>query len=90
MVVHKNIRVSGKVQGVCFRASTQKKAVETGIKGIVKNEKDGSVYIEAEGTEEQLKSFIEWCNKGPVGARVDKLDTTEGELKDYKSFEIIR
>ena len=43
-----NIKITGKVQGVFFRASTKAVADQMGIKGLVKNEKDGSVYIEAE------------------------------------------
>jgi acylphosphatase len=46
---HVSIRISGKVQGVFFRASTKGKAEQYGINGFVRNEKDGSVYIEAEG-----------------------------------------
>jgi acylphosphatase len=51
MKKHFNIRISGRVQGVFFRASTKAKAEELGISGFVQNEPDGSVYIEAEGEE---------------------------------------
>jgi acylphosphatase len=46
---HINIKITGKVQGVFFRASTKAVADQIGVKGFVKNEKDGSVYVEAEG-----------------------------------------
>ena len=61
----------GKVQGVGFRFYTQKKARELGIQGFVKNILDGSVYVEAEGTEEKVDEFILWINSGPPWARVD-------------------
>lgn len=86
----KKIRVSGKVQGVFFRASAKKKADEIGIHGIVKNEQDGSVYIEAEGPQHLLEEFITWCHKGPVAARVSQVEVEETEARSYRSFEIIR
>lgn len=66
-----SIKVYGKVQGVGFRFYTQKKARELGIQGFVKNILDGSVYVEAEGTEEKMDKFILWINDGPPWARVD-------------------
>lgn len=87
---HYTIRVYGKVQGVFFRASSQKKAVELGLKGCVKNEADGSVLIEAEGTEDKLQNFISWCRKGPAKASVEKVEYAEDELQEYEEFEIKR
>jgi acylphosphatase len=65
-------------------------AYRFGIKGIVANKSDGTVYIEAEGPEENLSRFIAWCHKGPSWARVMKVEMENGELKNYKSFEIAR
>ena len=59
------IRVKGYVQGVGFRWRTLRQAASRGIKGYVKNMPDGSVFIEAEGTREQLRDFADWCRKGP-------------------------
>jgi acylphosphatase len=87
---HLNIAVHGRVQGVFFRASTKAVADQLGVKGFVKNEKDGSVYIEAEGDEFSLGSFLEWCHEGPEKARVERIDTIEGELKNYRNFEVIK
>lgn len=58
---HFKLNVSGTVQGVFFRASTKDAADRLGIKGFVRNEPDGSVYIEAEGEEEKLNQFMECC-----------------------------
>ncbi len=87
---HLNIFIEGRVQGVWFRASTQRKARELGVKGIVKNLPDGRVYVEAEGSEEQLHAFIEWCQQGPELARVDKVEITEDGLKNFSDFQILR
>lgn len=87
---HYSIRVSGKVQGVYFRASTEAKARELGINGFVRNERDGSVYIEAEGEAETLERFIAWCHKGPERAQVTSCKAEEGVLKAYTGFRIDR
>ncbi|GIV33679.1 MAG: acylphosphatase [Chitinophagales bacterium] len=89
-VKHRNIRVTGKVQGVWYRDSARKKALELGITGFVRNEADGSVYIEAEGTAEQLDQFTAWCRQGPPLARVEKVEYTEAQPRHFSSFEILR
>lgn len=80
--------IRGKVHGVGFRFSCMEAAYRYGVKGFVKNKSDGTVYIEAEGPEEELNLFIEWCHKGPTWAKVVNVDQEDGELKNYQSFEI--
>ena len=87
---HLNITVHGKVQGVFFRASTKAVADQLGIKGMVKNQSDGTVYMEAEGDEFALESFLEWCDEGPEKAEVEKVEIKEGELKNFRNFEVIQ
>lgn len=88
---HFNIRISGKVQGVFFRASTQQRARELGITGWVKNEKDGTVYIEAEGEPEQLEALTKWCSSGPERAEVEDVKVErEDKLKGFDGFEVKR
>ncbi|MFN6083046.1 MAG: acylphosphatase, partial [Bacteroidota bacterium] len=58
---HLNIWVSGKVQGVFYRRFIVDQAQQLGVKGLVKNLPDGRVYIEAEGTTDQLKVFETFC-----------------------------
>ena len=87
---HINIQISGKVQGVFFRASTKAVADQMGIKGLVKNEKDGSVYIEAEGDAMSLSMFLEWCNDGPDKAIVENVTVADAELKNYRNFEVVK
>ncbi|HRW99480.1 MAG TPA: acylphosphatase [Cyclobacteriaceae bacterium] len=88
--MHLAIRVTGKVQGVFYRASTRDKARSLGLCGFVKNEDDGSVYIEAEGDKEKLDQFVNWCKQGPPNARVDKVEVAEREIKNFSQFEIKR
>lgn len=87
-LIHRNITVTGRVQGVFYRASTFEKATHIGIRGFVKNQIDGSVYIEAEGTIDQLEVLIQWCKQGSAYAHVESLSTEEGQLKRFKKFEI--
>lgn len=89
-VKHINIKVSGKVQGVSFRAVTKVVADQMGVRGMIRNEKDGSVYIEAEGDDTLLEVFIEWCNEGTDRAKVENVTVTPAELKHYQNFEIIK
>ena len=84
---HHKIKVSGKVQGVYYRASTKQMADLLGIKGFVKNEEDGTVYIEAEADEEMLIKFIQWCHHGPDRAEVAHVSITEGEIFGFEVFE---
>lgn len=82
------LTVSGRVQNVGFRYHTQKAAQKAGIFGYVKNLYDGSVYIEAEGEEENLDQFILWCHQGPVWARVDNVNIQNSQVQNYKDFSI--
>ncbi len=85
---HLNITVKGRVQGVGFRWSAQRAANTFGVKGMVKNMSDGSVYIEAEGSELQLSEFIKWCNNGPPMAHVSTVTFIEGNLKNFTEFSL--
>ena len=85
-----SIKIHGLVQGVFFRKSTHQKAIELRISGYVRNCEDGSVEVFAEGDEETLKQFIEWCRKGPRGANVERIDIHERPLKNSQGFIITR
>ncbi|WP_199138477.1 acylphosphatase [Pedobacter sp. ASV12] len=87
---HINIKVTGKVQGVFFRASTKAVADQMGVKGWVKNQKDGSVYIEAEASETILGLFLDWCKEGPEKSVVENVEVADGEIKNYRNFEVIK
>ena len=87
---HLDIRVTGRVQGVFFRASTRDKARELGVIGTVRNELDGSVFIEAEGEPDILDDFVSWCRKGPPAAVVARVSATEGTVRGYRDFRVTR
>lgn len=88
---HLNIKVTGKVQGVYFRATTKAVADQLGIKGFVLNQKDGSVYIEAEGDKFALDSLLEFCNEGPDRAEVEQVEVEESpDIKGFKNFEVLK
>ena len=88
MKIHWEISVIGKVQGVWFRKSTQLEARKLALIGFVKNEKDGSVYLEVEGEEAAVSEFVAWCTHGPELADVQSLKMIKGELLEFNSFDI--
>lgn len=90
MLKHFNLKISGRVQGVWYRASASRKARELGLFGFVKNQPDGSVYAEAEGPEDRLQTFVNWCWEGPELAKVDQVEITEGEMKGFSAFDVER
>jgi acylphosphatase len=66
--------VSGRVQGVFFRASTRIEALRLGVSGHAKNLDDGRVEVVASGNAEALDSLERWLRVGPPSARVDCVD----------------
>ena len=66
--------VSGRVQGVCFRAETQKAATIFGVYGWVRNKRDGTIEVVVEGVKDDVMSLINWCKTGPPISRVEKVD----------------
>lgn len=90
MQCHYNIEVEGKVQGVYYRATAMQVAGILGITGYAQNLPDGKVKIEAEGDEDMLVRFIQWCHHGPEGADVKHVSVTDGPIQSFQSFEIRR
>jgi len=82
------LTVKGRVQGVWFRASTKEQADILGVSGFVRNLVNGNVYIEAEGTKEQLQLFVIWCKKGPRLAHVSEVIEQPGNPVSFSCFEI--
>jgi len=68
------MKIYGDVQGVGFRDAAYWTARAMHIAGFVMNEPEGTVYIEAEGEEDDLKKFLVWCQKGPVTAKVNRVE----------------
>ena len=82
-----SIIVSGRVQGVFFRASGAGVGRELGVTGWIRNRSDGTVELVAEGTREAVQSLINWCRQGPPGSRVDEVKVTweeaQGHFQDF-------
>ena len=89
-IVHYNILVKGKVQGVWFRKHTKERAEALGLKGYVKNEVNNDVYIEAEGPEQKLTNFIDWLHEGSPSAKVSEVIFKTAQLQNFKGFKINR
>lgn len=84
-----HVVIYGIVQGVGYRYSTYRKALQLGITGWVRNKSDGSVEAVFEGSHEKLEEMLSWCRKGPIGAHVSEIDVQweEGDER-YNNFEI--
>ncbi|MBL4795511.1 MAG: acylphosphatase [Pseudomonadales bacterium] len=79
-------QVSGKVQGVWFRASTQEKAQHLGLTGYAHNLNNGDVEVKATGSEEGLESLVAYLNQGPRNAEVNSVQWEYVELCEFQSF----
>ena len=74
--------VSGRVQGVFFRASAREEALRLGLGGWVRNLPDGGVEVEAIGPTDRLQAFLLWLHGGPAAARVEGVDAQWREAPD--------
>ena len=90
LMLHYNIIVKGRVQGVWYRKYTKDAANSYDLKGFVQNLEDGDVYIEAEGTEENLRHFMKWLEKGSPMSEVTEVNISEGDFVGFTDFEITR
>jgi acylphosphatase len=90
-MAQKNMRavVSGRVQGVCFRASTREAALRYGVKGWVRNLPDGSVEAMVSGEADRVERMIAWLHQGPPSSRVSRVTLEEIEPDEqFAAFEI--
>jgi len=83
-----HVYISGGVQGVFYRYSTEKKAKVIGLCGWVRNLSDGRVEAFFEGPKESVEEMIKWCWEGPPMARVDNVRVEWVEPKGYEDFKI--
>ena len=82
------MRVRGRVQGVFFRGETEGRALSLGLAGWVRNEPDGTVRAVFEGPRERVESMVDWCRRGPRGARVDDVEVVWGEPESLDGFRV--
>lgn len=86
-----HVIVSGRVQGVGFRAATVRQAKRLGLTGWVRNLRDGSVEALFRGPAGKVEEALEWCRTGPAGARVDRIEVDWEEIgQELEGFEIRR
>lgn len=85
--VRAQVIIEGRVQGVFFRHHTQEMAFRLGVKGWVKNRRDGGVEAVFEGDKDRVDKIIQWCHRGPSEAKVRNISVTweiyTGEFDDF-------
>jgi acylphosphatase len=85
MIETKHLRITGKVQGVGFRAAMYREAVKLNVTGWVRNRKDGMVEAVIQGPEKAVAAMLAWVKRGPSGARVDvvEVNDVDGIFPDF-------
>ena len=83
-----HVFVSGRVQGVTYRASTRETARERGVDGWVRNLDDGRVEAVFEGPPVAVESMVEWCHEGPARANVTDVETSDEPPTGRSGFEV--
>jgi len=90
-IVKRSFKITGMVQGVFYRQSTYQKAQELSLSGFVQNKKDGSVYIEVQGSLYHIHLLFDWCLEGPPMSMVENIKVEELKtLSDKNLFSIKR
>lgn len=85
-----HVFVSGRVQGVFYRASTRDAARERGVDGWVLNREDGRVEAVFEGPEAAVEELIDWCHTGSPAANVENVDVEFESPRGLDGFEVRR
>lgn len=82
--------ITGRVQGVYFRANTQKQAIKLNLNGYVRNLPDGAVEVVAQGEANAVQQLLSWCHRGPLLAKVESVSVqTQAPHHRYAAFEIL-
>lgn len=83
------LKVTGKVQGVFYRAYAREKAQELGLTGYASNLPDGSVEALVQGSGDTIKQFIDWARSGSPGAKVNRVSVKWEKIQEkYNNFKI--
>ena len=89
MKINVHVLISGRVQGVWYRASTKQTAEQLGIFGWVRNTKEGNVEAVFEGEENLVNEMINWCKIGPPLAKVENVEVIDGSVSNsFEGFKI--
>ncbi|MBD3156609.1 acylphosphatase [Candidatus Peregrinibacteria bacterium] len=87
MKIQAVLTITGKVQGVCYRANAQTHAQKLSLTGWVRNMPDGSVKVVCQGEPSSIESFVTWCKQGPPAASVRSVNVKKQPLEDEKLFD---
>jgi acylphosphatase len=87
-VVRRRVVVHGHVQGVFFRDTTRREAARRGVAGWVTNRADGAVEAVFEGPPEAVAAMVEFCESGPRGADVDRVEVVDEEPERLNGFDV--
>jgi acylphosphatase len=87
-VVRRRVVVHGRVQGVFFRDTTRREASRRGVAGWVSNRPDGAVEAVFEGPPDSVSGMVEFCESGPRGADVDRVETSEEDPEGLTGFDV--
>ena len=83
--------ISGRVQGVFYRASAQQEAQRLGLHGEIRNLPGGEVEAIVEGPKDRIEEFISWCRRGPPAAKVENVQVRWGPASgEFRSFLVTR
>ena len=85
-MIRRRVRVSGRVQGVWFRASAEREASLRRVAGFARNEPDGSVLLELEGEPGDVDAVVAWCRIGPPRAEVTSVEVTDVPVQGSRGF----
>lgn len=86
-MIHRRLRIYGRVQGVAYRAWTVATARSLGVSGWVRNRRDGSVEALVAGAGPDVAALIERCRHGPPAARVDRVEESDASPEAIDGFE---
>ncbi|AUM00629.1 acylphosphatase [Zoogloeaceae bacteirum Par-f-2] len=87
--IARSLRILGRVQGVFYRASAKAQADRLGLRGWVRNKRDGSVEALVAGPAEAIDRFIDWAYQGPAQARVERIEIGAADAPQAAGFRIL-
>jgi acylphosphatase len=87
-IVQMRVRVSGRVQGVSYRASARKQALALSLRGWVRNLEDGRVEAVFNGPQRSVEAMVAWCHRGPLRAAVDGVEVAPMALEAFEGFDV--
>lgn len=88
-VIRRRVVIHGLVQGVGFRYSAARRAETAGLSGFIRNRSDGAVEAAFEGPAEAVEAIVRWCDHGPRGAVVDRVEVASEESHGSRGFRVV-